>query len=423
MQSLVEGFGVGGVDYIVKPFQVDEVLARVATHLRLHRLTRELAARTTELEQANGELRAEIARRERAEDALKLADEKLTLLSEAEARRWGLDSGFVGRSALFGKLLQQIRSVQAFPRTNVLLTGESGTGKELIARAIHFGSPQGSGPFVAVNCSALPVELAESQFFGHIRGAFTGAVADRKGYFELADGGTLFLDEIGDMPLPLQAKLLRVLEDGQVTPVGATRTRGTTVRVIAATHVDLPAKVAAGAFRQDLYYRLLHFTVPVPPLRERVEDIPALAAHFLSLFATELGRRTPKLTEEALERLLAHRYPGNVRELKNTLERASIYAGDGVVRAEHIVFAPAAVFCAEPSRSEAGGTKQNGGSLASRDAGLAETVPLKLAEAEDWLFRRAMALTSGNVSAAARMLGVDRSRLYRWQQERASGKG
>ncbi|MFH1498336.1 MAG: sigma-54 dependent transcriptional regulator, partial [Verrucomicrobiota bacterium] len=340
--SLVGGFQAGAVDYIPKPFRVDEVLARVDTHLHLHRVTRELAARTGELESANATLRAEIKRREQAEEKLRLADDKLTLLTEAEARDWGL-AGFVGNSPAFGRLLRTIRSVQAYPKTNVLLTGESGTGKELIARAIHYGGPHGKAPFVAMNCSALPAELAESHLFGHVRGSFTGAIADRRGYFELAHGGTLFLDEIGDMPPALQAKLLRVLEDGEVVPVGSGAGRRVDVRVVAATNVNLPAKVAEGAFRQDLYYRLMHYHVEVPALRERIEDVPLLAAHFIRMFANELKRRPPALRTDAVDRLLAHRYPGNIRELKNTIERAMIHAGEGELRGDHIVFAPQAV--------------------------------------------------------------------------------
>lgn len=402
-QSLVDGFGAGGVDYVTKPFQIEEVFARVGTHLRIHRLKRELESRTTELEQANTALRAEIRRREQAEEALKVADEQLSLLTEAETRRWGL-AGFVGRSAPFGRLVRSIRSVQGYPRTNVLLTGESGTGKELIARAVHFGSAQPAGPFIAVNCSALPVELAESQLFGHVRGAFTGAVSDRKGYFELAHGGTLFLDELGDMPLALQAKLLRVLEDGQVTAVGASTPRRVSVRVIAATNVDLPGKVAAGGFRADLYYRLMHYHVEVPPLRERREDIPALAVHFLKLFATELKRKPPALTTEAYDRLLAHGYPGNIRELKNTIERAVIHAGGEPVKAEHIVFAPTAPVTP-------------GASVAATSPAVAD-LPLDLKKNEELAIARALSASGGNVSAAARLLGVNRSRIYRHKTSR-----
>ena len=391
MESLVQGFAAGGVDYITKPFRIDEVYARVSTHLRLSRLTRELLQR-------NEDLRAEIDRRRQAESALRAADEKLSLLSAAEARQWGL-AGFVGRSPVFGKMLAELRSVQSFPRTNVLLTGESGTGKELIARAIHFGGPLATGPFVPVNCSALPPELAESHLFGHVRGAFTGAIADRKGWFELAHGGTLFLDEIGDMPLLLQAKLLRVLEDGHVTPVGGTSGRKVSVRIVAATNINLPGKIAAGQFREDLYYRLNHFNITVPPLRHRREDIPALAAHFLKLFAVELKRPVPTLHADALQQLLAHDYPGNIRELKNTIERAMIHAGGGEIRAGHIVFASGA-----PTRAI---------------DGVASPSPRKnynLAENEDRLIAEAIAAVSGNLSAAARLLGVNRALLYRWQQ-------
>jgi len=406
MQSLVDGFRAGGVDYITKPFQLDEVLARVATHLRIHRLARDLRLRTEELERANAALQEEIARREKAEAALQVADAKVSLLTEAEARLWGL-SGFVGHSVRFQHLLREVRAVQEYPRTNVLLTGESGTGKELIARAIHFGCTRADGPFVAVNCSALPAELAESHLFGHVRGAFTGAVADRKGYFELADNGTLFLDEIGDMPLALQAKLLRVLEDGQVLAVGATAGRRVSVRIVAATNVDLPARVASGGFRGDLYYRLMHFHVHVPTLRERKEDIPALAAHFVKRFATEMKRQPQPIRADALDRLLGHDYPGNIRELRNTIERAIIYSGGESVRAEHIVFAPKAGEAAPARAPESAGDGD-------------PEAPFNLAAAEHRLIERALLASEGNVSAAARLLGVDRAKIYRWQQQRKS---
>jgi DNA-binding NtrC family response regulator len=393
LESLVEGFAAGGVDYLTKPYRMDEVFARVDTHLRLSRLTRELVER-------NAELQSEVTRRREAEAALAAADEKLSVLSAAEARQWGL-AGFVGRSPLFGKMLNELRSVQGFPRTNVLLTGESGTGKELIARAIHFGGPQATGPFIPVNCSALPAELAESLLFGHVRGAFTGAIGDRKGWFELAHGGTLFLDEIGDMPLPLQAKLLRVLEDGCLTPVGAPAGRKVAVRVVAATNVNLPAKISANQFREDLYYRLNHFNITVPPLRHRREDIPALAAHFLRLFATDLKRPAPALQPAALERLLAHDYPGNIRELKNTLERALIHAaGAPDIRAPHIVFATSA-----PRDSSIPGQSRR--------------KSYNLAENENRLIAEAIAASAGNLSAAARLLGVNRALLYRWQERQS----
>ena len=218
----------------------------------------------------------------------------------------------------------------------MLITGESGTGKELIARGLHFSSPRKGGPFVPVNCSAVPGELSESLFFGHKKGAFTGADKDRSGYFELADGGTLFLDEIGDMPAALQAKLLRVLEDGEVMPVGAAKGKHVDVRVLAATNVDLQQGIADGRFRQDLYFRLARYTVESPPLRERREDIPTLAEHFLTLFAREMGYAAPQLSCEALMVLEDYAFPGNVRELKNIVERSLIESGGREIRPEHV---------------------------------------------------------------------------------------
>ncbi len=394
--SLVQGFEAGGIDYITKPFRIDEVLARVQTQLRMHQFARDLAARTAELEEANRELRAEICRRQEAEEALERADGKLSLFTEAEGRQWGVD-GLVGRSDLFRKMLQAVRRVQEFPRTNVLITGESGTGKELVARAIHLGGPRAGTPFVAVNCSALPAEQAESLLFGHLQGAFAGALADRKGYFEHADGGTLFLDGIGDMALALQSRLLRVIEDGEVLPVGEETPRTVSVRVIAATHVDLPQKVAAGDFREDLYHRLMRYQVQVPPLRERLEDVPALARHFVRHFAAELKCPASKLGPEVLQRLITHRYPGNIRELKNTIERALIHASGGRIEVDHVLFAPGPGAPVVP---------------ASGDARLSD-LPLNLAEAEERLIDRALVIAEGNVSAAARLLGVNRARLYR----------
>jgi len=191
----------------------------------------------------------------------------------------------------------------------VLITGESGTGKELIARAIHYGSSRAEGPFVPVNCSAIPADLAEATLFGHTRGAFTGAHTERKGCFELADGGTLFLDEISEMPLAQQPKLLRVLEDGIIVPVGATQGRRVEVRVLAASNADYHALIAAGRFREDLYYRLARFTVEVPPLRDRREDIHLLADHFLRLFAREMNLPRPSLSPAALASLEAYAFP------------------------------------------------------------------------------------------------------------------
>ncbi|MCX6936900.1 MAG: sigma 54-interacting transcriptional regulator [Verrucomicrobia bacterium] len=374
---------------------------------RVAERTAELEARTAALEKANHELRAEAARREAAEAALARADEQLSVLSAAEARQWGL-AGLVGRSERFGRLLREVRAVQAAGRTTVLLTGESGTGKELIARAIHYGGAPAAAPFIRVDCVGLSAPEAEAALFGQLR---MPGQPERRGSCDLADGGTLFFDEIGDLPAPLQARLLRVLEDGAFRPAGAEQSRTLNARVIAATHADLPAKVAAGTFRQDLYYRLLHYHIAVPALRERMDDVPALAQYFVRQISSELKRHAPRLRPEALQRLLSHAYPGNIRELKNTLERAIIYAGSDELGAEHIVFAPPA---GQASRSAG---EEHGSGAAGLNQKFLADLPLNLAAAERLLVARAIAVSEGNLSRAARLLGVNRTSLYRWQEK------
>jgi transcriptional regulator with GAF, ATPase, and Fis domain len=247
----------------------------------------------------------------------------------------------VQQAAVFGDLLGQAPALQAVTHqielvapTNaaVLILGESGTGKEVVAREIHRHSRRADQPLIKVNCAAIPRELYESEFFGHAKGAFTGALRDRAGRFELADGGTLFLDEIGEIPLDLQAKLLRVLQEGEIERIGEERTRKIDVRIIAATNRNLRAESEAGRFRQDLFYRLSVFPVELPPLRKRVEDIPLLAEHFLTRFARQLGRPRPRLTLANIQQLQRYDWPGNVRELQHTLERACIVAADGRLR-------------------------------------------------------------------------------------------
>ncbi len=249
----------------------------------------------------------------------------------------------VTQSVAFGDLIGHSPSLQAVTRqielvapTNsaVLILGESGTGKEVVAREIHRHSQRSARPLIKVNCAAVPRELYESEFFGHAKGAFTGALRDRAGRFELADGGTLFLDEIGEIPLDLQAKLLRVLQEGEIERIGEERTRRINVRVIAATNRNLRAEAEAGRFRQDLFYRLSVFPMELPPLRKRVEDIPLLAEHFLARFSRQLGRRTPRLTLANVQELQRYDWPGNVRELQHALERACIVSTDGKLRFE-----------------------------------------------------------------------------------------
>ncbi|HRC44725.1 MAG TPA: sigma 54-interacting transcriptional regulator, partial [Nitrospira sp.] len=256
----------------------------------------------------------------------RLEEENLYLREEVTA---ALGMGeFVGGSQALQHVLRQVQLV-APTDAAVLITGESGTGKELVARAIHDRSPRKSRAMIKVNCSAVPDALFESEFFGHAKGAFTGALSDRPGRFELADRGTLFLDEIGEVPLPMQAKLLRVLQEGEFERVGDTRTRKVNVRIVAATNRDLKREVEAGRFREDLFYRLSVFPIHIPPLRERREDIPALARHFIARSAQRLNRRTPRLTPAVSSLLVGHDWPGNVRELQNVVERAVILAQGG----------------------------------------------------------------------------------------------
>ncbi|MBI2952533.1 sigma-54-dependent Fis family transcriptional regulator, partial [bacterium] len=311
-------------------------------------------------------------------------------------------AGFVGESPTLQRIFKDIRLMQESLATGVLITGESGTGKELIARAIHFGGARREAPFVPVNCNAIPAELVESALFGHVRGAFTGAVADRAGYFEMADEGTLFLDEIGDMPPELQGKLLRVLEDGEVWRIGAGQGKKVDVRVLAATNADLQQKIREGAFRQDLYFRLARFTVAAPPLRERREDISLLTHHFLRLLSAEMGREPPALSPEALHRLTDYDFPGNVRELKNIIERALIESGGAEIRPHHLHFL---------SGEKADSISTS--SLTSALPGLPMDLDEAARQAERWVVSQAMKQADGNLSEAARLLGTSRNTIYR----------
>ena len=395
--AILEGFRAGGVDYITKPFHAEEVLMRVQTHLSMHELTRRLKEHAADLTEANEKLRQEVALRREAERAFDAADGRLSLLSEREEERWGIQ-GFIGRSSLVTTVVEAVRRVQEVATTSVLITGESGTGKELIARAIHYGSCRAKHPFVPVNCSAVPAELAESVFFGHRRGAFTGADRDRKGCFELAHRGTLFLDEVGDMPAALQGKLLRVLESGTFTSVGGEREQQADVRIVAATNADLDAKIRDGRFRQDLYYRLARFTVRTPPLRERPEDIDLLAQHFVQVLSLEMARRPPPFAGDALDCLRRYAFPGNVRELKNVIERALIESAGGTIHANHLGL-PSEPTIAEKPR------------MPTRS--IVSDLPLNLEAAERALIDRALSESGGNVAWAARLLGVPRMRIYR----------
>ncbi|MCB1954427.1 MAG: sigma-54-dependent Fis family transcriptional regulator [Rhodocyclaceae bacterium] len=335
--SKVHGFESGAIDFLSKPLQREEILARIRVHVTLVRQQRELEARNQQLLSLNRELQEQIERRQRLEDALSLTDQRLSALTRHEAGLWDIE-GFVGDGAAASRLVEEVRNLQGAERTHVVVLGESGTGKELVSRAIHFGSPRKSGPFVAVNCSAIPAELADAEFFGHSKGAYTGAASTRHGYFDQANGGTLFLDEIGDLEARLQAKLLRVIEDGIVTPIGGGSPRRVDVRIVSATNLDLASRVADGRFRRDLYFRLSGYTVTLPPLRDRREDIPALVNHFLRQLASQMGRDTPGMAPAAMAELCAYGYPGNVRELRNVIEYALIASRGAPIEADHLHF-------------------------------------------------------------------------------------
>ena len=251
---------------------------------------------------------------------LQLQEENARLKETIEARY-----ELVGRSYAINALIEKIEKVSSTP-ARVLITGENGTGKELVARALHRGSPRAAGPFIEVNCAAIPSELIESELFGHMKGSFTGAISDRAGKFEQADGGTLFLDEIGDMSLAAQAKVLRVLEDNELTRIGGSKRIAVDVRVLAATNKDLTAEISGGRFREDLFYRLNVVPISVPPLRERREDVPLLVQHFLNVLSEREGMAPRGITPDAVARLEALEWPGNVRELRNTIERLLILA-------------------------------------------------------------------------------------------------
>jgi PAS domain S-box-containing protein len=255
-----------------------------------------------------------------------LQEETAYLLSEIDERRYGGE--IAGNSAAIRGVITAVHQVAPTEAT-VLITGETGTGKELVARAIHQAGQRSGKPFIRVNCAAIPATLWESEFFGHERGAFTGAATRRTGRFELANGGTIFLDEVAELPLELQPKLLRVLQEGEYEPVGSSQTRKTDARVIAATNRDLAAEVAAGRFREDLYYRLNVFPISVPPLRDRDADVEVLAQNFLTRICAKMGKLRLQLTSDCLRRLRAYQWPGNVRELENIMERAVIIAPDG----------------------------------------------------------------------------------------------
>ncbi len=358
VESAVEAMKLGAVDFLAKPFDVDALellIQRSLEHARTRSEHRFL--------------------REQAESAPRFDD-------------------LLGAAPSMQRVFEQIERF-APARGAVLITGETGTGKELVARAIHRRSPRAAKLFVPLNCAAIPGDLLESELFGHVRGAFTGASADREGKLAAADGGTLFLDEIGDMELRLQAKLLRALQEGVVEPVGSNRRMRVDVRVVSSTNRKLEEAIASGAFREDLFYRLNVLRIELPPLRERAEDVPALAAAFLLEFGRELGKRGVALDDDATALLRAHPWPGNVRELRNAMERAVVLArGDRIDAALVRELLP--------------------GAAAREDALVPATLALDAAvsEAERKAILRALAAAEDNKAEAARLLGIGERTLW-----------
>jgi len=348
IQGAVTAVKLGAQDYLTKPFTDEELLSAVRRILDVLNVRRNAE---------NG------------------ADESPPALP-----------GLIGESKAMQKVSQTIGKV-APAQATVLITGESGTGKELAARAIHYSSPRASAPFVPVNCGSIPETLLESELFGHVKGAFTGAGESRAGFFQTADGGTIFLDEIGDTSVSMQAKLLRVLQNGEINMVGSARPRNVDVWVLAATNKDLRTLVKNGTFREDLFFRLNVIRISMPPLREREDDVLLMASHFATKFADELGRPAPRFSDQALEVLRNYSWPGNVRELENLIQRLVVMTDGEVIEVPDL-----------PSMMRFS---------VAREVGLDRT----LAEVEAEHIRNVLAGAGGNKTRAAEVLGIDRKTL------------
>jgi two-component system, NtrC family, response regulator AtoC len=356
IETAIGAIKEGAYDYVSKPFKLDEIKLTIRRALEQKRLSEE-----------NLLYRQELISKYKLEN-------------------------IVGRTPAMLQVYKTIARV-ADSRSTVLLVGESGTGKELVARAIHFNSPRAAKPFVAVDCGSLAETLLESELFGHVRGAFTGAVASKKGLFEEGDGGTCFLDEVGDIGLAMQAKLLRVVQEHEIKRVGGNETIKIDVRIVAATNKNLEELVDEKKFREDLFYRLNVVAIRLPPLRERVEDIPLLANHFLSKYAGENQKSISQISPEALELFSAYRWPGNVRELENVIERSVTLSRHSVILPEDL-----------PRRIRA---------AKKEDAALNLPSHLPLAELEKMYIQKILQENGGNKKKTAEILGIDRRTLYR----------
>ncbi len=378
VDNAVEALKLGAIDYLTKPFDQAEIRNVVRKALR----TRDLA-------------QADVPSEQRPPGAA--------------GATGGARYGLIGQSARTTEVYALLDRVADSP-TTVLVTGESGTGKELIARALHDNSRRRDKPFIKVNCAAIPKDLVESELFGYERGAFTGAVTSKPGRFELADKGTLFLDEIGELPLDMQVKLLRVLQESEFERVGGIKTIRVDVRLVAATNRDLKKEIAQGAFREDLYYRLNVVPIALPALRERASDIPLLVEFFLEKFNQRLRKQVTGVTPEALARLTAYGWPGNIRELENVIERAVLFADGPKVREEDLTPEVRGVSPSSGGGARAGSSVEVGAVDAGSD-GLKEKVKAAASRVERELIQRALDQTSNNVTHAARLLKISRKGL------------
>jgi DNA-binding NtrC family response regulator len=366
VDSAVAALKAGAFDYVTKPFEQEELKKVIAK-----------AARAHEIETQN--------------------------VHPSEGERPPL----VGQSAAMRQVFEMISRVADSPST-VLITGESGTGKELVARELHHGSSRRDKSLIKVNCAAIPKDLVESELFGYEKGAFTGAVGSKPGRFELADGGTLFLDEIGEVPLEMQVKLLRALQESEFERVGGIKTLRVDVRLIAATNRDLKALIADGRFREDLYYRLNVVPISLPALRERREDIPPLVSHFVEKYNRRLGKKVERVEEEAMQLLLSYSWPGNIRELENLMERSVLFADGPVILAASL---PDSLREKGAAPTPVAALGPLGAIAAPSGASMKEIVRLAQAELERELIARALEETGGNVTRAAKKLQISRKSL------------
>jgi two-component system response regulator HydG len=374
VETALQALKMGAYDYLTKPFDDVELVARAVT---------------------------------KAAERKALFDRNRQLETQLRERVGAAADGLVGNSAPIREVTRMIEAV-AYSAATVLITGESGTGKELVARALHSRSPRKSHPFVALNCGALTETLLESELFGHVKGSFTGAQRDQKGLFDAADGGTIFLDEIGDIPPATQVRLLRVLQEGEFKRVGAAESIHVDVRVIAATHRDLPKLVKSGRFREDLFYRLNVINLQLPPLRDRVEDVALLAHHFLRRYTERLGKKVKGIAPEAMELLGGYRWPGNVRELENAIERAVVLCRGELVGAGDLP--PAITGRSAPLVRE---TPAGGEEAAWLTQSYAAAKEQALRRFEKGYVDALMKACDNNISAAARKAGMDRSNFKR----------